>query len=147
MKGSDDRYPQHASYHRAHIMIRSPSRTSGSVMITLEIQKNGVTAHLTGRADYTATAGERQTHDYPGSPPEVEFTGFHAIECESCYNGTWNYADRDEWGGSAVVYDRIGLRHLQDDADVYADEALSDAADCDEDYDDRSREEKYGYDD
>ena len=123
-------------------MIRSPNRTSGSVTITLEIQENGVTAHLTGRADYTATAGEKQTYDYPGSTPEVEFTGFHAIECESCPDSmkdnasSWIYADRDEWAGSAVVYDKLGLRHLQDDADVYADEALADAAERDEDYED-----------
>ena len=118
---------------------RTPSVTSGHCTVIVTVAENGVTANITGRADYTVTAGEKQTFDYPGSPAEVEFTDFHAIECESCWAREsddpekWTYVERNGWGNAAEIYDRLGLRHLQDNVDLYESDAFEDAAGRNED--------------
>ncbi len=90
---------------------------------------------LTGRADYTAHAGEEPSDSSDGCDPLVEWNGFHVDEGE--YRLSWSPDEPDSWtdfvradcGYDAEQYDAIAMRILDagnEDADC---EAMGDAAD------------------
>jgi hypothetical protein len=115
------------------------SRTTGRCLITVEIDLLGGVANITGHADYTVTDGDAKTYDNPGSPAEVEFSGFSADEVELCWSkdtdnpDSWVYMARDDLAGGAHIYDSAALTELQSDPEKYGCDAYADAADRAED--------------